>query len=130
MIHNKLCSLLSILLYCKLSEGPFLEVGSYETTLDFVSEACDLIKYKNNGFNILKSVESLVIGEMIKAVEEWNNVIFLENLNMDLVEKTGYCYFGSRLEEISKSSSQLKSELSCIVKIVGHPYVDMDKGTR
>lgn len=99
--------------------------------LDFVSEACDLIiKYKNNGFNILKSVESLVIGEMIKAVEEWNNVIFLENLNMDLVEKTGYCYFGSRLEEISKSSSQLKSELSCIVKIVGHPYVDMDKGTR
>lgn len=99
MIH-KLWSLLSILLYCKLSEGPFLEVGSYETTLAFVSEACDLIiKYKNNGFNILKSVESLVIGEMIKEVEEWNNIIFLENLNMDLVKKTGYCYFGSRLKK-------------------------------
>lgn len=28
------------------------------------------------------------------------------------------------------SSTQLKSEISCMAKIVGHPYVDMDKGTR
>lgn len=132
MIHNKLCSLLSILLYCKLSEGPFLEKGCYNIILSFIAEACDIIiRYKNNGFNMLKAIESLVIGDMIKEVEEWSNIIFLENLNMDLVEKTGFCYFGSKREEIlAMSSIQLKSELSCMAKIVGYPYVDMDKGTR
>lgn len=131
LIHNKLCDLLSVLVYSIHAEGNALELGAYETTIEFVKLLCEYnITYGNKFFGIAKSLEALCIAETLRQLEEWDNTLFLKTLQSELEEKVGFSYMDSMLCIIlRKATIPFRHELAGLSKIVGHPYVDMKSGT-
>lgn len=131
MIHNKLADLLSVLFYARAAEGNALEEGSYKATSKFVQHLCTLsMEYKNRFYDIAKTLEAICIGTTLTEVEEWDNYDFLNNLAKELKVKTGYNLRSGVIQKtFQKVSIPFRHELSCLSKIVGHPYVDMVSGT-
>lgn len=132
MFHNKICDLLSVLLYAKYSEGNSHPVDTYKITVQFVKELCSIvIKYKNNGFTILKTLEGLVIAETLVQCESWINTEFLDNITEELYTSCRFNYPCSNLRKILCSVDiPLMHDLGCLSKIVGHPYVSMIGGVK
>nr|QJW70342.1 RNA-dependent RNA polymerase [Erysiphe necator associated negative-stranded RNA virus 19] len=132
LMHNKLCDLFSVLVYAKLSEGSTLDDNAYSITKRFVHELAKIIeRYRNNGYNIVRSLESLVIGETLRNVDDWDNDSFLRNVTEELKSDTKFKYRGSKLEQILQSVSvPFRYELGCLSKIVGHPIVNMKEGSK
>lgn len=132
MYHNKICDLISVLLYSNYSSGNSLPIDAYQITCNFVSELCRiLIKYKNDGFHILKVLEGLVIAETLPEIEEWENKEFMTNIVNDLRAKMKFDHEKSRIKSILMSCDiPLRHDLGCLSKIVGHPLVSMEGGSK
>lgn len=132
LIHNKLCDLISVLTLATFSESSVMPINACESTIDFIRCLAKLIiQHKNNGFGILKVLEGLCIAETLLEEEDWYNSSFLDNIVKDLEEKCSFSYRGSDLQSLIKSAdAPFRHELSCLSKIVGHPYVNMEQGAK
>lgn len=130
MFHNKICDLLSVLLYARYSEGNAHPEETYKVTVQFVKELCLIVmKYQNNGFSILKTLEGLVIAETLVQCENWVNTEFLDNITDELYTSCKFNYPCSNLRKILCSVDiPLMHDLGCLSKIVGHPHVSMIGG--
>nr|UIW13702.1 MAG: RNA-dependent RNA polymerase [brine shrimp chuvirus 1]UIW13708.1 MAG: RNA-dependent RNA polymerase [brine shrimp chuvirus 1]UIW13709.1 MAG: RNA-dependent RNA polymerase [brine shrimp chuvirus 1] len=134
-LHNKVSDLLSVLLYSVCAQNSELPLDAYSKTVRFVLELCVLhIQYGDDFFAIAKSLESLVTAEILKQVDsEWpgGNSEFLNTLADNLKDTIDFNYFGTCLEHILRDVPiPLRNELGCLSKITGHPFVDMEEGTR
>lgn len=132
MYHNKICDLISVLLYAKFSETNCNPLNAFSLTIRVIMEMINLmIKYKNNAFHIFKSLESLVIGESLARIEEWSNFDFLDNLSNDLMDKVKFWYPGSNLQRVlTDCDVPFMHNLGCLSKILGHPLVSIEQGTK
>ncbi|AVM87275.1 L protein [Wenling fish chu-like virus] len=124
LIHNKLCDLLSSLLLIQNTAGVAYEHDARERVLDFVSELTHLALTEIGFFDIAKSLEGLIISEILRREETWINTELYDSI----VQEFGaldYEYDGSRLQEILMAcSTPLLHELGGLSKITGHPLID------
>lgn len=131
MIHNKICDYISVALLSIFSQGTYNPSDTYEIVNQFILCLCQLLaQYKNDYYTIAKGLETLCIAETLIEHEEWTNREFLVNAAADLITETGFCYYGSELEFLLRSvPTSLRHELSCLSKLLGHPYVSMKGGS-
>lgn len=128
LIHNKLCDLLSILVYSSsVSTQIYNTFGLYEDTINMINCLKRLaIKYNQKYFSIVKVLEGLVIGEILIREEGIGNSLFLNTIIQGLSD-IGFEYRGSELEDILKScKAPLMHEFSCMTKLLGHPFIDVE----
>ncbi|APG78770.1 RNA-dependent RNA polymerase [Sanxia atyid shrimp virus 4] len=129
LIHNKLCDLLSVYLLSKFTENVCFDVTAQKQVIDLIEEMCNLsIRYGNDYFDIIRTLEGITTGEILMSEEDWRNDSLIQSIHQDLLD-VNFCYIGSRLQQIlTYASTPLKHELSGLSKITGHPIVD-EEGT-
>lgn len=132
MIHNKLADLMSVLTYAHSASGVCHPIGSFELTLEIVCEMVELAtEFKSEYFTLIKTLEAFVTGEILIQIDDWDNSSFLRSVARDLEVKTGYQYRGSSLQKLLKRCDiPLRYEIGCLSKILGHPFVNMEEGSR
>lgn len=132
LIHNKVCDLVSVLLFASFGQGNLLPLEAYQTTINFMRCLIRLsIKYKEKFYDISKSLESFCVAESIIEHEEWQNREFLNVTSSDLYEATKFDYMSSDLRSLLlDADTPFRHELCCLSKLLGHPYVDMEEGTK
>jgi hypothetical protein len=130
LIHNKVCDIISTLLYVKYARHSSLPEQSYKVTLEFLDELWRLCnQYGQQYFGIAKCLEALVIGETLCDIESWDNSEFLSVIVKDLRTDIGFNYATSTIKKLIRQSPvELRHELGCLSKISGHPFVDMKDG--
>lgn len=132
MIHNKLCDWMSVCMLSAYSSGLSLEKAAYKKTWKLYSEMISLaVRYENSFYTIIKNLEGFVAGELLIRVDGSVNSEFLTILNLDVKKDTKFRYVGSKLQRILKdSTTPLLNEFSCMMKLLGHPFVDMQSGSK
>nr|WPD94719.1 polymerase [Mivirus sp.] len=132
MCHNKICDMISVFVYaCSCPDSLYGANMQVITTKFFNIWASMARRYGQKFFNISKVLEGLCIGETLIEMEGRGNAEFLENICKGLQESTGFTYEGSPLERLlTEVSSPIRHELSCLSKIMGHPFCDVEKGAK
>jgi len=132
LIYNKIHDLVSVLVYALGSSGNALPKTTMNVTLSFILELIQLhLQYKEKFFTIAKTLESICIAETLCEVELWKNKQFLISIQVDLETSIGFDYLNSDICRILKMVPvHLRHELCCLSKILGHPFVDMEEGTK
>lgn len=132
MIHNKLADLMSVLKYAHAAAGTCYPRTAFDQTLQFIEEIVGLaLEYKENFFTLIKSLEAFVTGEILIQIDSWDNYTFLRSVSQDLSDKVGFEYRGSALQQLIKRCEiPLRYEIGCLSKILGHPFVRMEEGSR
>nr|WAS28007.1 MAG: polymerase [Bole Tick Virus 3] len=130
LIHNKVCDILSVLVY---SSACPIEV--YGTRLLSVTERFLRIwmmmaqRYDQKFFHISKVLEGLCIGETLVEIEGSGNAEFLDTIADGLLTDVGFCYHGSQLQLLFQEVSiPVRHELACLSKVMGHPFCDVERG--
>ncbi|UQZ09548.1 putative RNA-dependent RNA polymerase [Freshwater macrophyte associated chu-like virus 1] len=128
MIHNKLCDTISAYLLMKSMAGNCLEKDALTIMKDFIVELCSYsIRNPENYFTLAKTLEGAIIGEIICREEEYANDELIINIGKDLAED-GVEYFDSEIRYLLKrSSTPLMHELGGLIKLAGHPVINMQK---
>nr|WAS28211.1 MAG: polymerase [Wuhan tick virus 2] len=128
LVHNKMMDILSVLVYAALCPPHIYSLDLLSITEKFVFEWMTLAQqFQQKFFDISKVWEGICIGESLYEVEGEGNREFLRTINSGLYEKTGFLYEGSHLRQLCRSAPlAVKHELSCLSKIAGHPFVDME----
>lgn len=131
LFHNKICDLLSIIMYTKYAQQSTLPPGAYDTLLDFCFDLWDLhVEYGQKFFSIAKCLEGLATAESLIDVERWENTAFLDNIVKDIRKDTGFNYRGSFIQlTFQRADIPFRHELAALSKISGHPFVDMEEGS-
>ncbi|QHX39760.1 RNA-dependent RNA polymerase [Herr Frank virus 1] len=127
MMHNKTCDMISSLLLIQGASGVCYEPEAYELAVRFVSHLTTLVqRYDENYYDIVKSLEGIVIGEVLRSEEEWSNTELINSI-ADELRSFKYEYEGSPLEEIIRSATiPFRHELAGLIKIPGHPLIDVE----
>ncbi|UOW66031.1 RdRp [odonatan chu-related virus 137] len=131
MIHNKICDIISVLIAANSLSGAGLEENSYDNTVLFIISLCkDAHRYKSRFIEYMKVLEGIGIGLTLIDKDGPTNDIFLKTLLRELQESYRINIEGSTSYGILQSASiALRHELMCLSKILGHPFVDMEKGS-
>lgn len=131
-LANKISDISSVLMYMRTQDGHSLEKGAFSTTCRFTLHLCDLARqYGVHYYEIAKNLESFAAAEALVKHDDWDNNQFLKALNKELALNTGFKYIGSPLQRFFiRASTALSHELSCLGKILGHPVVNMERGTQ
>lgn len=125
MLHNKVCDVLSSLILLQGSAGVCYEDDAYTRAVDFIRILAEYAITKPCYFEIAKSLEGLMIAEVLHSEEDWHNTSLLNSIIRDL-QAEGFEYDGSELQFLFRNSSTpLKHELSGLSKVCGHPIIDM-----
>lgn len=129
--HNKACDIVSALLPSLCNKHGSYPDNAPQLVIQLLSEMCELlIKYRNKYFDIIEALEAMGVSETLIQHEQWQNTEFLTCIRNDLMEKTGFDYTGSNLQNILISvDSPFRHELMCLSKVTGHPLVDMRQGS-
>nr|QYW06809.1 MAG: RNA-dependent RNA polymerase [Hebei mivirus 3] len=132
LLHNKVCDIISVLLYaCVCPDivygGPLLAI-----TEDFIRTWAQLAaKHQQRFFHISKLLEGLVIGETLVELEGAGNNAFLATISDTLLSSARFRYEGSKLCQILRSApTPIRHELGCLSKIMGHPFCDVELGAK
>ncbi|QMP82301.1 RNA-dependent RNA polymerase, partial [dermapteran chu-related virus 142] len=130
MIHNKLADITSVLLLALSYPYSFFQCNAYEQTLAFIKLYLRLaVRYNQKFFEISKVLEALVIGESLAYLEGESNKTFLDTVVYGLHEACKFMYYDSSLHTfLSSCSVPFMHELSCLSKICGHPFCDIEGG--
>ncbi|AJG39051.1 polymerase [Lishi spider virus 1] len=131
MLHNKVSDLISILTCIELGKGSTFSKEFPHDVREFLQIMTTLaIQYKQKFFDIARSLEGLCTAETLVSHEDWKNREFLEALSNNLYESTGFTYMESDLRVLlSQLDTPDRHEISCLSKVFGHPYVDMQLGS-
>lgn len=131
LIHNKLCDLISCLVLASYSTGTTQPSDALIRIRSFIETMIALIlQYKNQYFEISKTIEALCYAETIRKVEAWKNVEFINELHHSLEDSLGFHYLSSDLCLLLRSADDpFRHELACLSKILGHPLVSMEGGS-
>lgn len=131
LMHNKCSDILSMLLFSYLSDGAGLEHGCFNTTVVFLQEMASVIRlYGNDGYTVLKSLEAVGVGQTLIDVDGPSNGVFLNEVVTSVCSKFGFDYTKSNIFHImNKASIPFRHELMCLMKVMGHPFVDMKAGS-
>lgn len=132
LLHNKICDLLSVLLYTRIASYSTLPTDAEQTVIDFCSELWDLHNdYGQDFYTIAKCLEGLASAETLIDVEEWDNSEFLSRIIRDIYDDTSFDYKTSTIRDIfRKVDIPFRHELAALSKICGHPFVDMKEGAQ
>lgn len=131
LFHNKICDLLSIMVYTKYAQHSSLPPDADTVLLDFCYDLWELhIEYGQKFFSIAKCLEGLATAESLIEVEKWENTSFLSNIVRDIRKDTGFEYKNSFIQKTFKRADiPFRHELAALSKISGHPFVDMEEGS-
>ncbi|AIY53910.1 polymerase [Suffolk virus] len=130
LIHNKVCDMLSVLVYTTACPPSLYGHDITKEAVAFMKLWATLARrYQQKFFNLSKLLEGLCIGETLYELEGEGNVMFL-NTVVDTMRKTvGYNYNGSPLQMmLRRVPISVRHELSCLSKIMGHPFCDVKQG--
>nr|QJW70343.1 RNA-dependent RNA polymerase [Erysiphe necator associated negative-stranded RNA virus 1] len=129
MIHNKICDLMSILVLASSIPDKVYNCPILQTTTDFLNIWIDLaMTLDHRFFKVAKVLESLVIAETLRRIEGRGNSRFLQTLVEALREDELMEYDGSDLEDFMKGATiPALHEISCMSKLLGHPFCDMEQ---
>ncbi|AYP67566.1 RNA-dependent RNA polymerase [Genoa virus] len=132
MIHNKICDIISVLLYACATPPEVYGEDILAITVKFIECWSNMAnKYQQKFFNISKLLEAICIGETLKEVEGTGNADFLDTVAAGMLEGAQFVYEGSHLQQIIRNSPiPIRHELSCLSKIMGHPFCDVVAGAR
>nr|UCW41650.1 RNA dependent RNA polymerase [Turkana Chu-like virus] len=130
LLHNKICDLISIVIYTRYASHSTLPKNAEQTVLDFCHELWELhLEYGQQFYTISKCLEGLASAETLIDVERWDNTEFLLRINKDILTDTGFNYIQSSIRQmLKKSDIAFRHELAALSKICGHPFVDMEQG--
>nr|QKK82916.1 RNA-dependent RNA polymerase [Umea virus] len=130
LIHNKVCDVLSVLVYCSSCPDSLYGEDILAVVTRFVRCWMKLARRSQQKFfNISKLLEALCIGETLQELEGKGNKSFLETVVTGVEADGRLEYKGSELEEILHGASiPVRHEISCLSKIMGHPFCDLKKG--
>nr|UYL95478.1 MAG: polymerase [Nanning Chuvi tick virus 2] len=130
LCHNKICDMLSVLVYSCSCPYELYNVRLVDVAVKFMDIWASLARQLDQRFfHLSKVLEGLCIGETLREVEGEENSEFLENICEGLREASGFRYHGSPLERLLTSVSiPVRHELSCLSKTMGHPFCDVEKG--
>lgn len=71
------------------------------------------------------------LGELVVELENWINSQFLSAIISDLSAETGFDYNTSDLKYwLGRADIGFRHEVMCLPKVIGHPLVSMEKGSR
>ncbi|KAK6060460.1 hypothetical protein COOONC_01879 [Cooperia oncophora] len=129
--HNKACDILSVLVSAQTMDGVSLCTGFYNVVVEFIKLGTNiLLRHKHKAFVIFKALEALCVGETLVTLEGPMNGGFLRTLCEDLAADANFDYYSSDLRALMLGiSTPERHEISCLSKIFGHPYVDMEQGS-
>lgn len=129
-LHNKICDVISVLVFASSSAGASNPEDAYELTIHALLILSDIARsHPDHFYSIMKCLEPLGTAETIALEERWTNTEFLDNVVDDLYKDTGFLYTGSPLQTLLRSvDSAFRHELMCLTKCLGHPYVSMEGG--
>jgi hypothetical protein len=132
LIYNKLCDTFSILLLAYSYDGSVYEDGCFARTIEFLQEYGRLAKkHQQQFFGFAKVLESIVTAMTLLDTDGPDNREFYENLIRTIQTEVSIIFDYSRIFSIlSNCSIPFRHELGCLSKIMGHPFVDMEKGAR
>jgi len=130
MMHNKVSDLVSVLVCGNSMSGVSADSNLYAASIELIREMCRLnIRYQSHFYTIIKSLESLVVAEALRTIDQWDNNEFYYSLVDELYTELKFDYEQSELKRILNSVDiPSQHELGCLSKIVGHPLVNMVTG--
>nr|WAS28062.1 MAG: polymerase [Lesnoe mivirus] len=130
LIHNKVCDMLSVLMYTTACPESLYGRDITQDAINFIKLWATLARrYQQKFFNLSKLLEGLCIGETLYELEGEGNVMFLNTVIEAVATTVGYTYDGSRLQNILREVPvAVRHELSCLSKIMGHPFCDVKRG--
>lgn len=128
LIHNKIMDILSVFVYAACIPDSVYDVCLLRTTEVFIRQWMLLaMTLQQKFFHLSKVLEGICIGESLYEVEGDGNRQFLRTIEDGLLELTGFRYEGSMLCELIRTAPlAVKHEISCLSKVAGHPFVDME----
>jgi len=131
-LHNKISDLLSVMILATFQEGVCLDNHMKTLTSRFVIALCSLhIAAEDSYFEFAGSLEGLGMAIILHRTEEWLNDHLLTNLTNEIPETIRYNpYYQSIIDMFTSPQTSIAAvtELSCLCKITGHPYVDTLEG--
>lgn len=132
--HAKLCDMFSLLVYCEASAGVYLPDDAMPTLQQAVRLICEYhVLDPGSFFQVVKALEGLGIGQLLSQVEEWsepNDEFLRETLAGFLPHSHGYRFAQRWIALLRSQPVEFQTELSCLSKISGHPFVDTSGGVR
>ncbi|ANC97697.1 L [Lonestar tick chuvirus 1] len=128
LIHNKIMDILSVLVYAACCPRDVYDTDLLEVTTGFLEEWMKLaLRKQQTFFTISKVWEGICIGESLLELEGEKNRQFLRSITTAVYEQTGFEYEGSYLCYLYRGAPlPVKHELSCLSKVAGHPFVDVE----
>nr|WAS28157.1 MAG: polymerase [Chuviridae sp.] len=130
LCHNKVCDVLSVLLYAAACPDHMYDCDLLRVTERFLKTWTMLAnRLGQRFFNLSKVLEGLCVGETLIELEGDGNREFLDTITDGLQETARFSYNGSTLQQILQTVSiPVRHELACLSKTMGHPFCDMEKG--
>lgn len=130
LIHNKICDMLSVLIYTTACPPSLYGHDVTREAVEFMRLWASLARrYQQKFFNLSKLLEGVCIGETLFELEGDGNEMFLTTVVETMRKTVGYNYHRSPLQRILRRVPiSVRHELSCLSKVMGHPFCDVAKG--
>nr|QVG74756.1 polymerase [Chuviridae sp.] len=130
LIHNKISDILSVLVYAALSPYETYRWNLYTITTEFLYSWAECASELNQDFfRVSKLLEAVGIGLTLQETEGESNEQFLLTVNRGAYKHTGRTLSSFRFYRImERASIEVRHELMCLSKVMGHPFCDIDAG--
>nr|UEP18257.1 MAG: RNA-dependent RNA polymerase [Chuviridae sp.] len=130
LIHNKLCDILSVVVYAALTPYETYRWNLLYATTDFLEAWSDCAQELNQGFfRVSKLLEAVGIGMTLRDVEGEKNEQFLETVRKSTIEHLGMPLSFFRFYKVMDMVPiEVRHELMCLSKTMGHPFCDVEQG--
>ncbi|AJG39057.1 polymerase [Tacheng Tick Virus 4] len=131
-LQNKIADFISVLTLVSLQAGVSFEPEAAHYTLEFVQKFHHLHATRPyKFFEIVKAFEGFIVSLIIKRQEEWCNDDLYKTIIHEVETSTGFSWGSGYFSELlEKCSTALLAELSCLVKLSGHPLIDIEAGNK
>lgn len=131
-VHAKISDVLSLLVYAEAAAGVYLPSDASAILHRAIRLICDYHVADPTGFfSVIKALEGLGIGQVLAQAEQWSTVndeFLTEPLAGFRQDGQGYLFAKRWISFLSMQTIPMQTELSCLAKIGGHPFVDAAGG--
>ncbi|AJG39070.1 polymerase [Wuhan louse fly virus 6] len=130
MMHNKLCDILSAVVYAAVTPYETYRWNLMQTTCDFLEAWAECaVELGQDFFRVSKLLEAVGIGMTLRDTEGEHNEQFLHTVRLGAREHIGLPLSAFRFYKImDRAPIEVRHELMCLSKTMGHPFCDVEKG--
>lgn len=130
LIHNKISDILSVLVYAALTPYETYRWNLYAITAEFIHSWAECAWELNQDFfRVSKLLEAVGIGLTLQETEGESNEQFLQTVMRSTRPAIGLTLRSFRFYRVlSRASIEVRHELMCLSKVMGHPFCDIEAG--